>query len=174
MHSVQLILLLAVASGLLLIGEISKFQSLHNEYRKEYEVPPKSSVMNNIPYARKRYASLIFCIHILYSVIHPYEKFWGIEQISALLLAFKVVSFIYTGLYLRMRREKCVKIGCAYFHKTPCCVGKFAPKSGFRTNFSVYYLCQYTQGLKIWKWHTCTFGIKDSCSWRRHRSCIIK
>ena len=138
MHSVQLILLLAVASGILLMGEISKFQSLHNEYRKEYEGPPKSSVMNNIPYARKRYDSLIFCIHILYSVIHPYAKFWrNRANISIVIGIQSSFNHIHWPIF-EDEKGKCVKIGCAYFHKTPCCVGKFAPKSGFRTNFSVY------------------------------------
>ena len=47
----------------------------------------------------------------LYSVINQHVKFEGIEQISTLLLPFKVISVIYTGLYLRMKRKKALQYG---------------------------------------------------------------
>ena len=40
-----------------------------------YEGPSKSSVMNGSPCARRGYASLILCVHISHSIIHPHVKF---------------------------------------------------------------------------------------------------
>ena len=40
-----------------------------------YEGPSKSSVMNGFQCARRRYASLILCIHVCHSIIHPHVKF---------------------------------------------------------------------------------------------------
>ena len=42
--------------------------------RHTYEGPSKSSVMNGSPCARRKYASLISCIHICHSIIHPRVK----------------------------------------------------------------------------------------------------
>ena len=100
-----------------------------------YEGPSKGSVMNGSPCARRGYASLILCIHIRHSIIHPYLKLqMNQANIYKVMCIPNSPSHILWPLF-EDEKEESVEIGGVNSKKKSCCVDTFATKRDMKQKY---------------------------------------
>ena len=94
--------------------------------RCTHEGPSKCSVINGYPCARRGYASLILCLHIRHSIIHPHVKFQrNRANINIVIGIQSSLSHIHWPLF-EDDKEESVEIGGVNFTKS-CVALKLLP-----------------------------------------------
>ena len=132
-----------------------------------YEVPSKSSVMNGSLCVRREYASLILCIHIWHSIIHPHKKFRSNQANINIVIGIQSgISHIHWPLFEDEKEER-VEIGGVNFHTKMHLKGNVEQTYEYNT-YCIPFECRI-QDLKVPYLRYQRFSLE-----RRLRSCITR